>query len=92
MAIVAASASLSLVGLRRNSDLNDVIDRVKYFDGLTRQQATRSGRPLKLTFDHDAIQRTAAAASPDDQPLNVMRLYPDGWAIERVLVEQCGSE
>jgi prepilin-type N-terminal cleavage/methylation domain-containing protein len=86
MAIVAASASLSLVRMQRDSDLAGVIDRLKYFDDLTRQQAEKSGVPMLLSFDiAGQVQRNLSSASPGDSPLATLRLA-GGFSIERVMV------
>jgi prepilin-type N-terminal cleavage/methylation domain-containing protein len=85
MAIVAAGASLSLAGIGRNADMAGVIDRIKYFDGLTRRQARQSGRPLGLILEETAVARVALPASAGDEPLAALQL-PDGFVIERTIV------
>jgi|GEM_PF-4118120 len=66
MAIVAAGASLSLAEVQINSDMAGVIDRIQYFDALTRRQAEQSGRTLMLVFDAAAVRRAAFTPTPDD--------------------------
>ncbi|MGA2230831.1 MAG: type II secretion system protein [Tepidisphaeraceae bacterium] len=85
MAIVAAGASLSLAGIQRRSDMAGAIDRIKFFDDLTRRQAIQSGRPLTLTFDETAINRAAMPATPGDPPIAMLQL-PDGFTIDRTVV------
>jgi type II secretory pathway pseudopilin PulG len=85
MAVVAASASLSLVGMQRDSDLAGVIDRVQYFDDLTRRQAEKSGQTMILAFDPAGqVQRNLSSASPGDPPRATLQL-PDGFTIDRVM-------
>jgi type II secretory pathway pseudopilin PulG len=85
MAVVAAAASLSLAQLRLNSDMAATIDRLKYFDDLTRHQAEQFGRPLILTFDAATVRRLTPTQSPDDPAPPSMQL-PDGFTIEQVKI------
>src|SRR5271170_5649376 len=91
MAIVAAGASLSLVGVQRNSDMAAVIDRLRYFDDLTRRQAARTGRPLELVFDAGGVRRVDPAEALDDSPLAALQL-PDGVAIDAVKIAGASQE
>jgi type II secretion system protein H len=77
MAILAASAALSLVEMQRNAHMGQWIDRLAFVDRLSREQARRTARPVALTID----TVDGSIARDGDALLRV----PGGMSMERVL-------
>ena len=84
-ALASGLAVVSLGSLRGTAAASNVIDRIGYFDGLTRQTARRAHLPVRLVIDPRENQiRTATGADAADQAAQrVLYQPPEGWRIER---------
>ena len=86
MALIAAVVTLRIQGPLATATESDVADRIRQFDHVTREQARRQGRELRIVFDGGAGQLRRTTASGSETVGQAFRL-PGTWRIARVVAD-----
>lgn len=84
-ALLTSLTALSLRGIVRPAELDDVADRLGVCDAMVRASARQNHRPTRLTFDASRgdVGETRVGSS-GETTRSVCRL-PEGWRMERML-------
>jgi len=82
-ALLAATVSLSLGGVHRAAELDELIERVQQIDRHMRRHAERHGRAQRLVIDLER-QRIERRQPDRDQPIGAPLVLPTRFTIERV--------